>query len=450
MKINTFFRKQPLLYEIVSPLNKFVKMEAFSGIVLIFVTIVALIVANSGFSDLYFGFFQKKITLAVEGFSIDKPLILWINDGLMAVFFLLVGLEIKRETMTGELSTFRKAALPAFAAIGGMAVPALFYTVFNFNGEGASGWGIPMATDIAFALGILTLLGSRVPVSLKLFLTALAIVDDLGAVTVIALFYTSKLSVGALITAAAIFGVLITLNTLKVYRISIYLFLLFFLWVALLKSGVHATIAGVLLAIAIPGKAKRNVNECISSNESLLNRLKDEREADPDDPKKSKKLVNAIFTIEDNCTHAVSPLLRLEHSLHSWVAYFIIPVFAFANAGLIFKSELMSDIGNPISVGIFAGLVLGKPVGIAFFTWLATKLQVASLPEGVKWKQIIGVGFIGGIGFTMSIFINNLAFATNTYNIEVAKIGILFSSLIAGIIGYMVLFNSSEKLVEKK
>jgi len=449
MKFSTFYRNKPLLFEIVNPLNKFVKMEAFSGIVLIFVTLAALIIANSGLSDLYFGFFQKKITLAVEGFELNKPLILWINDGLMAVFFLLVGLEIKREMMTGELSTFKKAALPAFAALGGMLVPALLYTLFNVDREGISGWGIPMATDIAFALGVLTLLGSRVPVSLKLFLTALAIVDDLGAVIVIALFYTSKLSIGALLAAAIIFGILMMLNFLKVYRISIYLFLGFFLWVALLKSGIHATIAGVLLALTIPAKAKNPVDECINSNESVINKLKD-NETDPDDPKKAKKLVNAIFTIEDNCTHAVSPLLRLEHSLHSWVAYFIIPLFAFANAGIIFKSNLLADVGNPVSVGVFAGLVLGKPIGITLFTWISTRLGLASLPGDVRWIQILGIGFLGGIGFTMSIFIDNLAFAANPYNVEIAKIGILFSSLIAGIIGYLVLFKVSEKVVVKK
>jgi len=449
MKFSTFYRNKPLLFEIVNPLNKFVKMEAFSGIVLIFVTLAALIIANSGLSDLYFGFFQKKITLAVEGFELNKPLILWINDGLMAVFFLLVGLEIKREMMTGELSTFKKAALPAFAALGGMLVPALLYTLFNVDREGISGWGIPMATDIAFALGVLTLLGSRVPVSLKLFLTALAIVDDLGAVIVIALFYTSKLSIGALLAAAIIFGILMMLNFLKVYRISIYLFLGFFLWVALLKSGIHATIAGVLLALTIPAKAKNPVDECINSNESVINKLKD-NETDPDDPKKAKKLVNAIFTIEDNCTHAVSPLLRLEHSLHSWVAYFIIPLFAFANAGIIFKSNLLADVGNPVSVGVFAGLVLGKPIGITLFTWISTRLGLASLPGDVRWIQILGIGFLGGIGFTMSIFIDNLAFAANPYKVEIAKIGILFSSLIAGIIGYLVLFKVSEKVVVKK
>ncbi len=442
MKFSSFYRNRPLLFEIVNPLNKFIKMEAFSGILLMFVTVLALILANSGLKDAYFGFFQNRLTLAVEGFELSKPLLLWINDGLMAVFFFLVGLEIKRETQTGELSSLKSAALPAFAAIGGMLVPALFYEVFNYYGSGWPGWGIPMATDIAFALGVMTLLGKRVPLSLKLFLTALAIVDDIGAVVVIALFYTSKISVTALIAGGVIFTALMIMNALKVYRVSIYLFLGFFLWVALLKSGVHATIAGVLLAIAIPGKSKNSVNECVSSNESVLKKLKDKAYEPGDSPAKNRKLINAIFTIGDNCTHAISPLLRLEYSLHSWVAYFIIPLFAFANAGVIFKGSLMNDIGNPISVGIFAGLVLGKPVGIGIFTWLATRLKVASLPAGVKWRHIIGVGFLGGIGFTMSIFIDNLAFPTDPYNIEIAKIGILFSSLIAGIIGYVILFVS--------
>lgn len=441
MKISTFLRRRPLLFEIVNPLNKFIKLEAFSGILLMIVTVLALFLANSMFSDAYFGFFQQKLTLAFEGFELSKPLILWVNDGLMAIFFFLVGLEIKRETQIGELSTLKTAALPAFAAVGGMLVPALFYEFFNYYGQGWPGWGIPMATDIAFALGVMTLLGSRVPISLKLFLTALAIVDDIGAVVVIALFYSSKIYVGALVTAGVIFAILMTLNSLKVYRVSIYLVLGFFLWVALLKSGVHATIAGILLAIAIPGKAKRSVDECVTSNESVLNRLKSKDDPDDElDPKKDKKLITAIYTIGDNCTHAVSPLLRIENSLHSWVAYFIIPIFAFANAGIVFKGTLLAEIGNPIAVGVFAGLVFGKPIGIAFFTWLATRLKVASLPVGVKWKHIIGAGFLGGIGFTMAIFIDNLAFAADPHSIEIAKLGILFSSLIAGVVGYLLLF----------
>jgi len=441
MKISTFFRKRPLLFEIVNPLNKFIKMEAFSGILLIIVTVIALILANSPWSGAYFGLFQKKLTFGLADFELSKALILWINDGLMAVFFFLVGLEIKRETQTGELSTFRSAALPAFAAIGGMLVPALFYEMFNYYGEGWPGWGIPMATDIAFALGVMTLLGKRVPLSLKLFLTALAIVDDIGAVIVIALFYSSTIYYEALIVAGILFAILLSLNALKVYSIPIYIFIGVLLWIAMLKSGVHATVAGILLAIAIPGKAQRPVDECISCNDSLMDSMKLKPGSEEElNPKKDKKLINAIYTIGDNCTNAISPLLRIEHSLHSWVAYFIIPLFAFANAGVIFKSTLISDIGNPIAVGIFAGLVIGKPVGIALFSLLATKLKLASLPPGIKWKHIIGAGFLGGIGFTMSIFIDNLAFATDPYNIEIAKIGILFSSLIAGIIGYIMLF----------
>jgi len=416
-------------------------MEAFSGILLMIVTALALFMANSFMSEAYFGFFQKKLTFAFEGFELSKPLILWINDGLMAIFFFLVGLEIKRETQTGELSSLKSASLPAFAAIGGMLVPALFYIAFNVDGDGSHGWGIPMATDIAFALGVMTLLGSRVPVALKLFLTALAIVDDIGAVIVIALFYSAEIYYEALILAGVLFAILMILNALKVFRVSIYLFIGIFLWIALLKSGVHATVAGILLAMAIPGKAKNSFDECVSSNESVLDRLKakdDPRESL--DPKKDKKLITAIYTIGDNCTHAVSPLLRIEHSLHSWVAFFVVPLFAFANAGVIFKASIFSDIGSPIAIGIFAGLVLGKPIGIALFSLLATKLKLASLPAGVKWKHIIGAGLLGGIGFTMSIFIDNLAFISDPNNIEIAKIGILFSSLIAGVAGYIMLF----------
>jgi len=416
-------------------------MEAFSGILLMLVTFAALVMANTPLSEYYFGFFQQKLTFTFEGFEIGKPLILWINDGLMAIFFFLVGLEIKRETQIGELSSLKTATLPAFAAVGGMLIPALFYELFNYHGTGWPGWGIPMATDIAFALGVITLLGSRVPLSLKLFLTALAIVDDIGAVIVIALFYSSTIAYEALIVAGLLFAILLTLNAFKVYRVSIYLFIGVLLWIALLKSGVHATVAGILLAITIPGKANRSVDECVMSNESVLGRLKDKSMPDDElDPKKDKKLITAIYTIGNNCTNAISPLLRIENSLHSWVAYFIIPLFAFANAGIIFKPSLMADIGNPIAVGIFAGLVLGKPIGIALFSLLATRLKLATLPPGVKWKHIIGVGFLGGIGFTMSIFIDNLAFVSNPYNIEIAKIGILFSSFIAGVVGYILLF----------
>ncbi len=442
MKINSlrFFRNRLLLYEIVSPFNKFVKLEAFSGIMLLIVVMLALFLSNSEYSKGCYAFFQKEFTIAIEGFEISEPLLLWINDGLMAVFFLLVGLEIKRETQTGELSSFSKAALPAFAAVGGMLIPALFYAIFNYSSKGLAGWGIPMATDIAFALGVLTLLGKRVPTSLKLFLTALAIVDDVGAVLVIAIFYTSKIAVGPIIITLLIFGVMLILNYLKIFRVSVYLFLGFFLWIAVLKSGIHATVAGVMIAIAIPGRAKNLVEECVSSNESVLSRLKDNSKIDPDDPKKGKKLANALFTIEDNCMHAVSPLLCLEHSLHSWVAFFIIPVFAFANAGIVLNCSLLGDIGNPIALGVLAGMVLGKPLGIAFFSWLATKFKLATLPDEVSWKHIIGVGFLGGIGFTMVIFIDNLAFVTEPYNIEIAKFAIFMGSLVTGIVGYVMLF----------
>ncbi|MDD3132446.1 MAG: Na+/H+ antiporter NhaA, partial [Bacteroidales bacterium] len=316
MKFSTFYRHRPLLFEIVNPLNKFVKTAAFSGILLMAVTVLALVLANSPLSTAYFTFFQQYFTIGFATFEISKPLILWINDGLMAVFFFLVGLEIKRETQIGELSSFKTAALPAFAALGGMLVPALFYALINRNSGGLHGWGIPMATDIAFALGVLILLGKRVPLALKLFLTALAIVDDIGAVVVIALFYTSQIALDALLVAGLLFAVLLVLNAMKIYRVPIYVIIGTLLWIAMLKSGVHATVAGILLAIAIPGRSKRSVEECVASNEALLMRLKDNRDADAVlDPKRDKKLIAAIYTIGDNCIHAVSPLLRIEHSL---------------------------------------------------------------------------------------------------------------------------------------
>jgi NhaA family Na+:H+ antiporter len=310
----------------------------------------------------------------------------------MALFFLLVGLEIKREMLVGELATFQKAALPIAAALGGMLIPAILYWSINHSGDGRAGWGIPMATDIAFALGVITLLGNRVPVALRIFLAALAIADDIGAVLIIAFFYTDKLSLGHLGAAAIIFVALIACNRSGVRHLLVYITFGVLLWIAFLHSGIHATVAGVLLATVIP--AGKKIDE--------------------------------------------SPMLRFEHALVPWVTYLIMPIFALANAGISFGSTLVPALTNSIGLGIMCGLVLGKPIGITLFSWMATRIGWASLPTAVRWRQIIGVGALGGIGFTMSLFIANLAFSS-TLSLETAKIGILAGSFLSGIGGIVIL-----------
>ena len=362
-------------------LQDFFKLEAASGIVLFAFAVAALAWANSPFATSYHTLWQ----VSVAGLSLHH----WMNDGLMAIFFLVVGLEIKREITQGELSSTQKASLPIAAALGGMVVPALIYAFFNRGTAGAGGWGIPMATDIAFALGVLNLLGKRVPASLKLFLTAFAIVDDMGAVLVIALFYTAQISWMFLALGFGILGALFILNRMGVLRSSIYLTLGVLVWFAFLKSGIHATVAGVLLAFVIPTRTG----------------------------------------------------IKLEHILHSWVSYGIMPLFALANAGVSLSGGTLF---HPVNLGIIAGLILGKQVGITLFSWAAVHLRLAALPKGIRWIQLYATGWLGGIGFTMSLFITNLAFS-EAYLVDLAKLGILAASVLAGVIGATILFLSSRK-----
>jgi NhaA family Na+:H+ antiporter len=383
----------------LSPFRTFAQVEASAGILLFAFAVFALIWANSSFGSAYEELFGTYLRVGFGDAEIYKPLLLWINDGLMAVFFLLVGLEIKRELLSGELSSPRKAALPFFAAVGGMAFPAGLYLVLNLGGAGEAGWGIPMATDIAFALAVITALGPRVPLSLKVFLTAVAIVDDLGAVMVIALFYTSGVSTPALMVAGSALVALVMVNRAGFRSLLPYAILGAVLWVAVLKSGVHATVAGVLLAMTIP--------------------------ATPDD---------------DPDGHD-TPLELLEHGLHPWVAYLILPLFALANAGVTFGGEA-GEGAMPITLGIILGLVIGKPIGIAFFSWIAVRFGFADLPEGAGWGQVWGVGVLCGIGFTMSLFIGGLAFDDPAF-LRAAKIGILVASAVAGVVGAVLLGRSS-------
>lgn len=387
-----------VLKKLVSPIVAFTRLEAAGGILLMFAAAVALIWANSPLQASYQALWEIPVSVKFGGFGLDKAFILWINDGLMALFFLLVGLEIKREVMGGELASPRKAALPLAAAVGGMVVPALFYVLMANDPASIAGWGIPMATDIAFALGILLLLGTRAPLALKIFLTAVAIVDDLGAVLVIAMFYTASINTTALMAAGVILALLIAANRLGVRTMIVYGLLGTALWFAVLKSGVHATIAGVLLALTIP----------MSSTS--------------EDPKDS-------------------PLHHLEHSLHPWIVFVVMPVFALANAGVAFGGGAMTDIGRGVISGIWLGLVAGKPIGILLAAWLAVKSGVAELPKGINWRQMAGVASLCGIGFTMSLFIGGLAFADPAL-LDAAKLGILGASAISGVIGTILILTA--------
>jgi NhaA family Na+:H+ antiporter len=423
--------------QIVLPFQEFVKTESFSGILLIFFMLAALIWANSPWSASYESLWQTEVSVAIGSFSIDKPLLLWINDGLMAVFFFVVGLEIKRELLVGELSSLRQALFPISAAIGGMLVPAGFYLLFNANGPGSTGWGVPMATDIAFALGILALLGKRAPLPLKIFLTAVAIVDDIGAVLIIALFYTEKIVWGSLALAGAIFVILMILNRMRVRKPLPYALLGILLWVAFLKSGVHATIAGVVLAMTIPATTIVDRKGFVDRVREYLDQFETEglRNGSTFTTKSQRALLQGI----EDCTNGVeAPLQQLEHALHPWVAYMIMPIFALANAGVDLRTDILAALINPVTLGIIAGLVVGKQVGITFMAWLVTRLGLSQKISDVTWKQIWGASALAGIGFTMSLFISNLAFS-DPVMLTNAKVGILVASLISAMLGWMIL-----------
>lgn len=382
--------------------TRFFQLEAASGLLLIAAAVMALIINNSPLSYLYNGLLDVPVAVQVGALNIAKPLLLWINDGLMALFFLLIGLEVKREVVDGHLSKPAQVILPATAAVGGMVVPALIYWFINRDNPAAvAGWAIPTATDIAFALGVLALLGKRVPVSLKLFLMTLAIIDDLGAIIVIALFYSGTLSSVSLLLAAACLVALVAMNRLGVVKLGPYMIVGLILWVCVLKSGVHATLAGVALALCIPLRT-RNAE--------------------------------------------TSPLLSLEHALHPWVAYAILPIFAFANAGVSLAGMTVESFTHPVPMGIAVGLLLGKTVGVFGLTWLAVKLRLAALPEGAGWGQILGVAILCGIGFTMSLFVGSLAFAPGSSDYAgMDRMGILTGSFFAAVIGYAVIAMASRK-----
>lgn len=427
------------------PLQHFIEHEKSGGIVLGLSVLLALLMANSPWSADYFHFFEHNLGLYFDGkVLLEYTLHEWINDGLMAVFFFVVGLELKREIIGGELSNFRKAMLPIAAALGGMLLPAGIYVMLNPTGDVHNGWGIPMATDIAFALGVLYLVGRNIPIGVKVFLTALAIVDDLGAVLVIALFYTSDISVANLLLGLGFVGVMFVASKLGVRSLIFYAVIgIGGVWVAFLLSGIHATIAAVLAAFTIPANVILDEGEYIEKNESDLRRFK---ALDPDrsTPALTGKQVQVLEDIRTDINAAIPPLQRLEHAMEPLVTFVILPVFALANAGVDLSVDLSLLFNSNVVYGVVLGLLVGKPLGIALFSYLLIRLKFVSFPEGMDLKRLIGIGFLGGIGFTMSLFINSLAFRDEMHLIQ-AKVGILAGSLICGLIGFLVLRNAARK-----
>lgn len=431
-----------LLHQFFHPFEEFFKSQVAGGVVLLAITALALLLANSPWSDLYFRFWQLKLTIGIPPFALSKSLSYWINDGLMAVFFFVVGLEIKREFLAGELAGARQAALPIAAALGGMLVPAGLFFLAGPDAAQARGWAIPMATDIAFALGVIALLGDRIPRSLAILLTALAIVDDLGAIVVIALFYTGNLDLGALAAAAIFLVILVIGNRLGITTPNFYALIGLLLWIALLKSGIHATVAGVLIGMTIPVRARQAPGQFEAEAGQLLASYK--ALGTIPGPFLHEEKLGTLLALEHACQRAMSPLQRMEHEMHHWVIFGVMPVFALANAGIALDmKELSVAIGHPVTIGIALGLLLGKPLGISLFAWLAVRLGLAELPAGVRWPQIVGLGLLGGIGFTMSLFITNLAFEETPDLVAAAKVGIFAASLLAGTLGYLILRNSS-------
>lgn len=425
--------------KLMTPLEHFIKGETNSGMLLVICTIIALVIANSPLLHPYEELLATQIRIGSENFNIDMSLHHWINDALMTLFFFLVGLEIKREVLVGELSEFRKALLPVCAAVGGMVVPALFYYVLNPSGEGASGWGIPMATDIAFAVTALVLLGKRVPRALMTFLIALAIVDDIGAVLVIAIFYTSDLHLLSLMWAALAFAGMMLCNLAGIRHPWVYLGFGILLWIFMHNSGIHATIAGILAAFAIPARPRYEPKVFAKGGRMLLDKFDVEREKETD-ILRSTTMTGVLQTLEHGINKAQSPLHNLEHAHHLPVNFLIIPLFALANAAIpVELAKLGEVLGDPVTFGVMLGLVLGKPIGITLAAWLAIKLGLCEMPAGTNIHHVIGAGFLAGIGFTMSIFIAELAFAGDKMLLVHAKTGILFASILAAVLGFVYL-----------
>jgi NhaA family Na+:H+ antiporter len=421
---------------VLGPFREFFHSTVAGGVVLLAAAIVAMVWANSPWKDSYTALWETPMTVGIGDLVLTKPLLLWINDALMAVFFLVVGVEIKRELLVGELDSVRKATLPLAAATGGVILPAIIFLLIVGGGPGSSGWGIPMATDIAFALGVLALLGRRVPLGLRIFLTALAIVDDLMAVLVIAIFYTDALDLTMLALAASVLGLLVTANLLGVRHPVVYFGLGIVLWLFVLTSGVHATIAGVLLAATIPARVSIDAPAFVARARRILDRFEQTVVREP--ATKVEDDHEDLWELESVTVRAQAPMLRLEHTLHPWVAFLIVPLFALANAGVTITPEVVGIPPDPIILGVFLGLVLGKQIGITTATWLVVRSGRAVLPAGATWRHIYGVAWLGGIGFTMALFIAELGLETPA-QLAMAKVGVLLASIVAGGGGYLLL-----------
>ncbi|PWV51691.1 Na+/H+ antiporter NhaA [Chitinophaga sp. S165] len=425
--------------QILRPVSKFIHQEFTGGIVLFVSVVIAIAWANSPWQQSYHHLWEINLSVGFNEMSFDKPLHVWINDGLMALFFFVIGLELKREFMAGELSSVKKASLPMVAALGGMMVPAIIYFSINHGLPSEGGWGIPMATDIAFSLALLSLAGSRIPGSVKVFLSALAVADDLGAVLVIAFFYTAQISVFPLAIAGFFLLILVLGNLLGVRNTIFYLILGIIVWAGFLLSGVHATIAGVLVAFTIPARTKIDEDEFLKDARCYADQF--ENAMRQDGSLISQEQHRALEKIKQLSVDAETPLQKIENSLHPWVAFVIMPLFALANSGMIIGSDFFPSLMNPVSLGIMTGLIFGKFIGVFSFTWLMVRMKLASLPHRATWKHISGVAILAGIGFTMSLFIAGLAFDDEGV-INQAKYGILVASLIAGITGLSLLRSS--------
>jgi Na+:H+ antiporter, NhaA family len=429
-------RQPPPIDRILAPLRAFTDGSASSGVLLIIATVVALVWVNSPWAAGYDRLWHTELGFSLGQLGLVRDLHFWVNDALMALFFLVIGLELKREVLVGELDSVRRAVLPVAAAVGGALVPALIYVLLVGLGSPATrGWGVPMATDIAFALGVLALMGRWAPLGLRIFLTALAIVDDLLAVVVIAVFYTDDFSVVALAVVGVVLLVLIAMNLLGVRRLAAYMIPGVVLWFAVYQTGIHPTIAGVLLALTIPARTRLDgptyVERAGVQLREVSARFRDEAGIEERDA--------ALWELEDITQGAQAPMLRLEHGLHPWVAFAIVPLFALANAGVRIPQDVGSAMGQPVVVGIVVGLVLGKQLGISGAAWLAVRSGFASLPDGVAWRHMYGAAWLGGIGFTMSLFVAELAFPDPALE-DAAKLGILLASAIAALGGFVVLF----------
>ena len=421
----------------VGPFRDFTHTEAAGGVLLFAAAVIALAWANSPWRAAYTDLWQTTLAIEIGGYGLSKSLAHWINDGLMVLFFVVVGLEIKREVLIGELASRRQAALPIAAAVGGALLPALIFLAFNAGGPGQAGWGVPMATDIAFALGVMALLGDRIPLGLRIFVTALAIVDDLIAVLVITLFFTDTVHLGYLLAGAGIVALLVAVNRLEVTRPVVYAILGVALWFAFVKSGVHATIAGILLAMTIPARTLLNAPQFLLAADDALADFRSAAVLDEPTPSNHEQQT-ALQELETATEQVQSPMQRFEHGLHPWTSFVIVPLFALANAGVDLSGGVVDVLFGSVSLGIIFGLVFGKQLGITLVTWLIVRLGWAQLPERVTMRHIHGASCLAGIGFTMSLFIGELAFGGDGLR-EAAKVGILAASIVAGVFGAFVL-----------